>query len=153
MPEARELGGQGNWEVQSADGKADEGSCGHLRQFDSSKSCWFRTFANVRIRPGEPDLLEVWVVVMPDDNATGRWLAMFSPLPNILEWEPATPFLIGQNARMWNLRRSQFPRTQIAFTRDSIAVVISARQGSPEQVEGMFESIEEALLDRVIGFR
>ena len=81
-----------------------------------------------------------------------KWLAAFTPLPPGLDYEETEALVVGQNSRMWHYRE-QILITEIAFTRERLAIVVSALHGTREQHGVMFGSIDEALLDRIIGFR
>ena len=129
-------------------------------RFQSAESCWYRFYFNNRVRPGEPRDLYVWVAVMETEADVSNWLSGYEPHMSGMDYE-ALPFapLVGEDARTWSIREDGVfivPRLRgsvAAFRQDNLAVVVYAMEGSADERNVMFESVDEALLDRIIGYR
>lgn len=161
MPEASELCCHGNWEVLEFDSESgpEEGRCIDWQepQFHEAHACWNRLYRNNSVRPGEPERLTVTVSVMQNSADASDWLPSFWPgtKRNDPKYAEIEDPLVGEAARAWDLTTDDlgFIGTEAAFYRDNLAVVVFANGGTAEQRQIMFESVDEAVVDRIVGYR
>jgi len=150
VPEASDLCCHGNWKVTLAE---EDRACRRVNRdlLRPVQDCWERSYYNVKIRPGEPDRLDVVLGVTGTGEDAEKWLVRYSPPadPNIQQRETSPPN-VGWQAKAWEY--PDLSGIEVAFRRDNVVVLVYVWSGSPEGRRVMVESVDEAVLDRFLGW-
>lgn len=158
MPKASELCCHSNWDLLGSGEDAQEGECAdwHKALFPGHRSCWNRLYVNTKIRPGEPDDIQILLAVLESSEQAEQWLPGYEQSGG---WDPADYSeefdpLIGDGARAWDYSSGDPPATgtEAAFYQGNLAVVVFVGEGSSEQRRVMLESVDQALVDRIYGY-
>ena len=157
MPEASELCCHSNWKILSIGQEREEGACPTWfeEEFGKPQACWLRLYYNEKIRPGEPTDLTVHVAIMTSEPAAQLWLSSYAPTGGFdpSEYGPMRSPLVGDGARAWDYSSEYGRGTEAAFYRENVSVIVWVDEGTAEERQIMVESVDEAILDRLFGYR
>ena len=159
VPKASDLCCHGNWEILALGEDKEEGACVAWQEalFPDPRACWNRLYVNTKVRRGEPEDLQVLLAVLESEAKAQRWLSSYTPSGGYDPSEYTEMFdpIVGDGARVWEFSSTDPLSwgTEAAFYRDNLAVVLFAGKGTAEQREIMLESVDEAILDRIIGYK
>jgi len=147
VPGASELCCHGNWKVTLPE---EDRACRRVNRdlLQPAEDCWERSYYNVKIRPGEPDRVDVVLGVMSTEEEAEKWLSRYSPPGSNIQQRESPPPNVGWEAKAWEY--PDLSGIEVAFRRDNVVVLVYVWSGSPEDRRVMVESVDEAVLDRFL---
>lgn len=164
VPSPNELCCHGNWELDpgSFDDDGDErNECAPklLETLGDSTVCYRRDYYNVRVRPGETQSLGVSVAVLRDEAAAITWLTAYFPHETLVPYFDVSrvdDLPVGDDGgKTWEFistTQSDYAGLYVAFHRDNWVAVVTAADGSLADRQIMIESVDEAIIDRLVGY-